>query len=270
MNHLGQMSIEVAPTFHMYGRALLKAAMQKNSVFGEKAEQVNPTPGVASSSEDVEGMIFHLIIAVAVDPILSEEDLDDDEGRGLDDIEIPMADDLELAWENLDVARLIYAKDESSMHKTDLAEVHISLGDVSLESENFEQAIKDYEIALQIKLEFAPTGYRELAEAHFKLSLAYELSELTEEAIEQVHAAMGALRKRVEFLESSSDCTGKGKEIQSENSSSASKEIEELNGFLTELSSKVASRKLILADGYYQFVGKGRSRRAFGCCICKG
>ncbi len=52
----------------------------------------------------------------------------------LDDIEIPLADDLELAWENLDLARLIFSQQEGNEYVLQLAEVHLSLGDVSLES----------------------------------------------------------------------------------------------------------------------------------------
>lgn len=36
------MAIEVAPTFHLYGKALLATAVQKNGVLGEKADQVKP------------------------------------------------------------------------------------------------------------------------------------------------------------------------------------------------------------------------------------
>ena len=59
----------------------------------------------------------------------------------LDDIEIPLADDLELAWENLDLARLIYAQQEGNEYAMQLAEVHLSLGDVSLESGTFPLAV---------------------------------------------------------------------------------------------------------------------------------
>lgn len=63
-----------------------------------------------------------------------EDDLENDEGKVLDDIEIPLADDLELAWENLDLARLIYTQQEGNEYAMQLAEVHLALGDVSLES----------------------------------------------------------------------------------------------------------------------------------------
>jgi urease accessory protein UreE len=61
----------------------------------------------------------------------------------LQDIEIAEeTDDLELAWENLDLARLILSKMEDKESQLKLGDVHIVLGDVSLESENFELAVQ--------------------------------------------------------------------------------------------------------------------------------
>jgi HAT1-interacting factor 1 len=62
-----------------------------------------------------------------------EEDLEEDQGQNLNEIEEP-TDDLELAWENLDVARLIFSKQSEKEYILQLADVHLSLGDVSLES----------------------------------------------------------------------------------------------------------------------------------------
>lgn len=39
---MGQYAVEVASTFHLYGKALLAAAILKNTVLGEKADQVKP------------------------------------------------------------------------------------------------------------------------------------------------------------------------------------------------------------------------------------
>ena len=53
---------------------------------------------------------------------LSEVDLGDDQ------------DDLELAWESLDLARIIFSKMEGDEVKLKLADVYLALGDTSLES----------------------------------------------------------------------------------------------------------------------------------------
>jgi tetratricopeptide (TPR) repeat protein len=125
----------------------------------------------------------------------------DDQGQDLQELEEPPADDLELAWENLDVARLILSKESDTKSILQLADVYLSLGDVSLESENFEQATLDYQTALDLKMKHYPNGWRELAEIHFKLALSLELSELYEQAIDHVHSAMDSIKKRIEQVQ---------------------------------------------------------------------
>ncbi|KAJ3271434.1 hypothetical protein HDV01_006640 [Terramyces sp. JEL0728] len=225
VKHLGQYALEVAPTFYLYGKALLAVGAQKNSVLGEKADQPVQEQQINNPNFSFQG---------------DEEDLEDDEGKVLDEIELPPADDLELAWENLDVARLIFSTqtDEKSIHQ--LAEVHLSLGDVSLESENFEQAIKDFETALGLKKEHFGGNYRELAEAHFKLALSFEYSELNEEACEQVNLAMEALHKRIEDL-LPSNSKGKAplsKEIE--------KEVSEIHESLADLEMKLGDLNTLI------------------------
>ncbi|KAL7753605.1 hypothetical protein RI367_000536 [Sorochytrium milnesiophthora] len=138
-----------------------------------------------------------------------EENQDEEDGDG----EI---DDFQIAFEVLDVARIIYrqmldgqlpleldepsaADDDASApaaaddgkgkaKQTDdgdradklvkvqykLAEVCATLGDVSLESESFEQAIEDYNIALTMKTDLLEPSNRQLAELHYKLALSIE------------------------------------------------------------------------------------------------
>ncbi|KAH9921678.1 uncharacterized protein BXZ73DRAFT_79826 [Epithele typhae] len=57
-----------------------------------------------------------------------------------------------------------------------LAEVFITLGDVSLETEKFEQAISDYEAGLALKDPLLPLSSRQIAEAHYKLSIVLDLT----------------------------------------------------------------------------------------------
>ncbi|AET40589.1 SHNi-TPR domain-containing protein Ecym_6206 [Eremothecium cymbalariae DBVPG len=87
--------------------------------------------------------------------------------------------DLEAAWEVLDLARSIYEKnianDGSRLDK--LAETYDILGEVSLESENFEQAAEDFKSCLELreKLYQEKDGcHRLLIESHYKISLALE------------------------------------------------------------------------------------------------
>jgi hypothetical protein len=122
VEHLGQYAPATAPSFYLYGKALLATAIQKNSVLGEKAD----LPAKNELKEDIK-----------FDPIEEFEELSsEDEGEALGELDAPV-DDFELAWENLDVARIILEQSNDDESKKQLADVHLALGDVSLESGNY-------------------------------------------------------------------------------------------------------------------------------------
>ncbi|CAK5280161.1 unnamed protein product, partial [Mycena citricolor] len=77
--------------------------------------------------------------------------------------------DFNAAWEVLDLARAIYAKQNEEESNEDvqlkLADTYIALGDVSLETEKFDQAITDYEAGLDLKKDLLPRSSRQIAEA---------------------------------------------------------------------------------------------------------
>lgn len=144
----------------------------------------------------------------------SDDDLDggddDDEGAGGPDNE----DELALAWEILDLSRLMFKKQlegylgsnisSDGDHKTPitasdpiqqtspstqqrpplpvrqveerLADVHDLLAEISLEGEDFALAVTDFRASLLYKNKLYPTESELIAEAHFKLSLALELA----------------------------------------------------------------------------------------------
>jgi len=77
---------------------------------------------------------------------------------------------LELAWEMLELAKSIWA----TCGKTDMeAEALHYLGEVSLESNNYSQAVEDLSKAVSIKVKAAPAGSRSLAETHYQLGVAH-------------------------------------------------------------------------------------------------
>lgn len=63
-----------------------------------------------------------------------------------------MADDLEVAWEMLEVARVIYSRfSEDPEVEKELAHVYMRLGDLGMESDVFAQARSDYEKSLMLQ-----------------------------------------------------------------------------------------------------------------------
>ncbi|GAB9464700.1 hypothetical protein Gpo141_00002127 [Globisporangium polare] len=110
-------SLAVAPVYYQYGHSMLLLAEATASVFG------------GSVAKPEEG---------------GDEDAEQD-ARVL-------ADDLEIAWEMLEVARVIYSRypDELAVEK-ELARVYMRLGDLGMESDVFEQAKSDYEKSLMLR-----------------------------------------------------------------------------------------------------------------------
>lgn len=114
-------------------------------------------------------------------------------------------DDLAIAFEVLDMARVCYhklltnateesqngngkgkepesaAQDSPSVRhiKERLADTHDCLAEISLENERYPNAIEDGRTSLQYKTELYPEESEILAEAHYKLSLALEFASVT-------------------------------------------------------------------------------------------
>lgn len=93
--------------------------------------------------------------------------------------------------------------------KTQLADVYDLLGEISLESEAFNQAVDDLRSSLQLKLSLFPPHNKLVSEAHYKLSLALEFASAMESvpdedatklrhgAVEQMSLAIESVKRRI-------------------------------------------------------------------------
>ncbi|KAJ7156100.1 hypothetical protein C8R43DRAFT_999365 [Mycena crocata] len=182
----GEDAPETADLYFSYGKALLENAISQSSVLGkdqpedgaedEPAETTNaPILSFSGDAEDTEDP--------AVDLFSAAQDMaDEDEAAAADEEgdDAEPEDDFNAAWEVLDLARAIYAKQTEDGADEDvqlkLADTYIALGDVSLETEKFDQAITDYEAGLALKDGLLPRSSRQIAEAHYKLSMVLDLT----------------------------------------------------------------------------------------------
>jgi len=82
-----------------------------------------------------------------------KEDLSVDEGEKPDEEDVGEDDvnDLQIAWEMLDLAKVIYKNKDTEESKLKLAEVLMKCGEVSIEDEKFETAIQDMTESLEIR-----------------------------------------------------------------------------------------------------------------------
>lgn len=100
----------------------------------------------------------------------------------------------------LELAKLIYKKDESKEAKMRVAESHLKLGEVSLETEQYDEAIKDLNICLGIQKEHLEADNRLLAETHYQLGLAFSFNKLFAESVASYTAAVTVIEARMANL----------------------------------------------------------------------
>ncbi|KAF7309196.1 SHNi-TPR domain-containing protein [Mycena kentingensis (nom. inval.)] len=268
----GEEAPETADLYFSYGRALLENAIAQNSVLGkdgdkgegdEDEEKPDATAGnapILSFSGDAEDTVDLFKDAEAAADAEDDADVD---GEGADDDE--PEDDFNAAWEIFELARGLYAKqvdekaDDAALQMK-LAETYLALGDVSLETEKFEQAITDYEAGLALKSKLLPQSSRQLAEAHYKLSIVLDLtSGRLADAITQAEAALESIECRLALLRNPQtadsgdavpDPKGKGKAKQTADPSLAGMtpaqveaEMKELEGLKEDLAVKIDELK---------------------------
>ncbi|KAI9456897.1 hypothetical protein F5148DRAFT_354909 [Russula earlei] len=210
---------EMADVYIAYGKALFENAVLQNSVLG-KEQQQQQDAGVADEEPALNGnkiMSFSSDAEDEDDPAVDlfaessrQEDAEGEEvapdgagdGEGVDEAE--PEDDFNAAWEVLDLARAIYEKqiDGNDEMRLKVADTFIALGDISLETEKFDQAITDYSSGLALKTELLPLSSRQLAEAHYKLSIALDLTAgRLADAIHHAQRAVDSIEARLVELQ---------------------------------------------------------------------
>ncbi|KAJ1971598.1 hypothetical protein H4R35_005169 [Dimargaris xerosporica] len=250
-------SIVYADVLILYGKALLNNAIQQGALMAAERLKGTLAPGAQEEPQlptgsksqihfegepdfrqveslDAEASTSNSAAAPAIDnddPAAASDD-DDDEPSGQAD---EADDDFAAAWEVLELARLIYAKHDSPTHRLKEADILLILGDVSLESENFDQATKDYAKAVMIKEQLLKRDDRELAECYYKISLALEYALNYSEAIKHLEKVVQLLMSRRAHLREEAKDDAKAAE--------AKKEMQELQELMTEVNGKLDDLK---------------------------
>lgn len=238
-NDVDQFRLQLAPIYYSYGICLLNNSMKQNLLLGEKVPEVvpiNQTHQENDSESQVQLQESDAIIdidqpyAPTSEEIKAEAELEK---------ELDSYDDLQLAWEVLDMARIIYSKQPSDKtNDLHLADVHIVLGDVGVESELFDTAVADYKSALSLKSQWLDKDDRTLAELHYKIACAYELGSNYPSAIEHVNHCLNMLRGRGQWIEKQISIQENDVEKQK-----MSEELDDLNTLYPDLEVKIDDLK---------------------------
>merc|ERR1712107_211337 len=104
-----------------------------------------------------------------------EKEGEDKSAQDAEDEEDPS--NLQLAWEMLELAKVVYSKtvetekdNKEAGHR--LCETYMVLGEVSLENENYPQAVEDLQLCLDRRVSSLPLDSRCIAETHYQLGIA--------------------------------------------------------------------------------------------------
>ena len=138
----------------------------------------------------------------------------------------------EIAWEVLTLARDCFAKtaDQCSQDKLKLAEALQTMGEISLEWENFESARDLFEESLSLKKEVLPSEDRSIAESYYQIGISYSFLKEIERANDCFRLAIGVIESRIEVLKKEHLLTG---------DSSKMAEVSELESLLPDMSAKI-------------------------------
>merc|ERR1719147_351083 len=86
---------------------------------------------------------------------------------------------LQLSWEMFELAKLIFKREvetEAAEKKVDvvkkISDSLLHLGEISIENENYEQALGDIGECLKMRQNHFPADSRSIAEAHYQLGMA--------------------------------------------------------------------------------------------------
>ncbi|XP_053325119.1 nuclear autoantigenic sperm protein isoform X2 [Spea bombifrons] len=151
-----------------------------------------------------------------------EKETEDDEDVG----------NLQLAWEMLDLSKVIFKRKDTKEAQLKAAQAHLKLGEVSVESENYSQAVEDFLACLNIQKEHLEAHDRLLAETLYQLGLAYQYNGRHEDAISHFTQSTEVIEKRMALL---SEQKEKAEEVQ--------KEMDELKGLLPDIREKIEDSK---------------------------
>ncbi|CAH2310549.1 nuclear autoantigenic sperm [Pelobates cultripes] len=143
---------------------------------------------------------------------------------------------LQLAWEMLDLSKIIFRRKETKEAQLKAAQAHLKLGEVSVESENYSQAVEDFLACLTIQQEHLEAHDRLLAETHYQLGLAYQYNCKHEDAISHFNKSINVIAGRITVL------SGK-MEAATEPDAEIQKEIEELKNLLPDIKEKIEDSK---------------------------
>ncbi|XP_059198042.1 nuclear autoantigenic sperm protein isoform X4 [Centropristis striata] len=255
----GETAEECAEAFFLCGKSLLELARMENSVLGNALE------GVPEESEEEEQPdSSNIESANNLDDEDDSDDDDDEDGeKNGEDKEEDEVGNLQLAWEMLEVAKVIYKKKEGKEDQLMAAQSYLKLGEVSAESGNHPQALEDFQECLTLQLKHLPPHSRLLAETHYHIATTLCYMDQYNQAIQHYNSSIKVIEARLAMLQELIDAADGAAEDKTE--------MEELKQLLPDIREKIEDAKesqrtgSIASQAIQQTLGGASTSSAFPC-----
>ncbi|XP_026179606.1 nuclear autoantigenic sperm protein isoform X1 [Mastacembelus armatus] len=232
----GDTAEECGEAFFLCGKSLLELARMENSVLGNALEGI---PEESEEEEQPDNSNIESANNLDDDDDDDEEDEDDeDEEKNGQDKEEDEVGNLQLAWEMLEVAKVIYTRKESKDGQLMAAQAYLKLGEVSAESGNYPQALEDFQECLALQLKHLPSHSRLLAETHYHVATTLCYMDQYSQAIQHYNSSIKVIETRLAMLQEVIDAAE-----EADAASEEKNEMEELKQLLPEIREKVEDAK---------------------------
>jgi len=238
--NFGEMDPQLADPAYYYGSSLLEVVRATQNVFGggveekvegakegenkdekEKLESVPEEKEESKSSAEVAGS--------------SSADRQDEDGE---DEEEDDGDDAQIAYEWLEIARLLYSKNDDKTSKLREAESLSMLAELKTENDQLEDARSDYKAALEIFKAQLGKNDRKVATIYYQLGAVELFLQMPDESEKSFEAALEIIKINISEKKNqiANDSDGKlvGKLLP---------EVEALQSLVPELEEKLAEAK---------------------------
>merc|ERR1711925_1421 len=192
-----------------------------NEVGSKKADESSEKPS-SSESKESEATEEESMDEGDEEMETTEDDKPETDEKKEGDDEEPS--NLQLAWEMLELAKVVYTKQietgdgDKTLLEERLCSSILALGEVSLENENYSQAVDDIKLCLE-KQKNLPKDSRLVAETHYQLGVAQGFNAQYDEAVESLNNAITIIKENIK------------------------KEISELEALVPEIEEKIADTK---------------------------
>lgn len=224
----------------------------------DKEAKVNQTEGNEVEGNEAEGNEAEVNEAEG-----NEADGSTTEEKEGEDVSNP-----QLAWEMLELAKTILVKHAESIQVTSsqdeneaeekaklknsvenrISDTFQTLGELSIENENYSQAIEDLETSLKRRQDMMPEDSRCIAETHYQLGVAKGFNMQFDDAVKSLEESINVLQLRVDRLNSKTESTdpSKAKDLNY----SRENEIKEIEALIPEVKEKIADTNDMKRDTF--------------------